>query len=758
MKLLPLCRTVAIVLCLSFPLARCGGASGQVVDNPGFKALPRPICYSMPLAPVGGANAVIVYGRDAAWTRNAAESVQKSIQDWSGVKLDLADDHTVTSDESWLLNDAYLKTPLIVLGNARDNRVMHALGTRYLLQSNRTWPGGDRFVIRSIFEPFVADVNYVVLEASTQAGLDGAAVKFAALVKGLPKDATAALPRLREVGFGKDAWGDDANPWMPPAEYLGPAGRSISEIALAAVKKSPGLNSFETGGMLDNQLRSHVCGGRFGNGAARLSSVTPDQVRTAAAMLLNVVRADGGRIIPVDYGATAEILAIRSLMQTGLLSEKEFNEFENSLVSSGAYPNYYMYDHVGSDSGFINELGGRHSASALLSTVLLLDYVRNHCRLDDRTRQEVERRADGARKTTAHFVRSFRDNVDEICLGETNMLYFYAMLHQGMPDWVRSGNLRRSVDCYIMTSDNTLSSWQQVQGGYAGLDMYIGADPGTVKGSWHGRGLAAAAAFYYDDPQYRWFSRCTGDDLHGCLGSVGGPFLPMHWDPRGQSVQPTAFNGVRSLPFDPRLYDLVKHSQKTHRWNFDRFNAPAPLEDLVDRVAFRDGMSPRDAYLFLATSQSADGPVANATPLQDNMIAHYTDLGEIWLFTNSKSATSWSRSMVSISNGKPYRPMVGCTLEAMANLDDISAVASRDHGVGGTDWTRTVVHWRGHYFAVLDRIEPLSDDEYNMTCRWRGMQPASLDGQAWVACAPSGSRLRVQCTDGVLADGGALGK
>ena len=279
MKLLPLCRTVAIVLCLSFPLARCGGASGQVVDNPGFKALPRPICYSMPLAPVGGANAVIVYGRDAAWTRNAAESVQKSIQDWSGVKLDLADDHTVTSDESWLLNDAYLKTPLIVLGNARDNRVMHALGTRYLLQSNRTWPGGDRFVIRSIFEPFVADVNYVVLEASTQAGLDGAAVKFAALVKGLPKDATAALPRLREVGFGKDAWGDDANPWMPPAEYLGPAGRSISEIALAAVKKSPGLNSFETGGMLDNQLRSHVCGGRFGNGAARLSSVTPDQVR-----------------------------------------------------------------------------------------------------------------------------------------------------------------------------------------------------------------------------------------------------------------------------------------------------------------------------------------------------------------------------------------------------------------------------------------------------------------------------------------------
>ena len=368
--------------------------------------------------------------------------MQKAIEDWSGVKLDLADDRTVTSDETWLLTDACRKTPLIALGNARDNRVMHALGTRYLLQSNRTWPGGDRFVIRSIFEPFAADVNYVVLEASTAAGLDGAVAKFAAMLKGLRKDETATLPRFRDIGFAKDAWGDDPSPWTPPTEYRA-AGRSIPEIALAAAKSSLKLNSFETVGQLDNLLRPYVCGGRFGNGEAKLSSLPPDQVRMAAAMLLNVGRADGGRIIPVDYGATAEILAIRSLMQTGILNEKELNEFENCLVSSAAFPNYYMYDHIGSDSGYINELGGRHSASALLSTVILLDYVRTHCRMDDKTRKEIERRADGARKTTAHFVRSFRDNVDEVCLGETNMLYFYAMLHQGMPDWVRSGNLRR---------------------------------------------------------------------------------------------------------------------------------------------------------------------------------------------------------------------------------------------------------------------------------------------------------------------------
>ena len=119
----------------------CSNALTQVMDNPGFKALPRSINYATPLAPGQGAKAVIVYGKNAPWTKAAAEAVRKAVEDWSGVKLELADDRTVTSDETWLLNDAYVKAPLIAIGNAQDNRVMHALGTRYLLQSNRTWPG-----------------------------------------------------------------------------------------------------------------------------------------------------------------------------------------------------------------------------------------------------------------------------------------------------------------------------------------------------------------------------------------------------------------------------------------------------------------------------------------------------------------------------------------------------------------------------------------------------------------------------------------
>jgi hypothetical protein len=81
-------------------------ARGQV-EAPGFQALPRPVNYATPLAPANGAKAVIVYGRDAPWTKSAAEAVQKAVADWCGAKRELADDRAVTGEDTWLLADAY---------------------------------------------------------------------------------------------------------------------------------------------------------------------------------------------------------------------------------------------------------------------------------------------------------------------------------------------------------------------------------------------------------------------------------------------------------------------------------------------------------------------------------------------------------------------------------------------------------------------------------------------------------------------------
>jgi hypothetical protein len=170
---------------------------------------------------------------------------------------------------------------------------------------------------------------------------------------------------------------------------------------------------------------------------------------------------------------------------------------------------------------------------------------------------------------------------------------------------------------------------------------------------------------------------------------------------------------------------------------------PVSYEKAVDRVAFRDGFDPKDAYLFMPTSQ---GPLPGF--LQSNALARYTDLGEVWLFHNTTGGQG-SRNMLVISNGKPCEPRAACSLEAQADLGDVSAVSSMDHGVSGVDWTRTVVHWRGHYFAVLDRVEANADDEFNLACRWRTPHAAELKDGIWSAMAPSLGVMRIQNTDGL---------
>jgi len=733
--------TRAAILWMVLGAAGANTVSGQIVDNPGFHALPRPVHYETPLNPKEGAKALIVYAKEAPWTFKAAEAVQKAVLDWSGANLEIADDRTVTSDETWLVADAYLKTPMIVLGNAQDNRLQHALGTRYLEISNHAWPGGDRSVIRTVFEPFRADVNYIVISASTEAGMQGALISFCEMLKRLPKDDAATIPRMRSFSSVKDKWYEPDPLKIRPLEFSND-GKSVTEIAIRA-NTAPYVAG-EPLNPIAGPLQSYAEGG-YVSDKGPLKSCAPETLRPLAAMFLNGCLAAGGRThTPFHhYGAMGPITGIRGIFQADILTEKEFNEFENFMTLSAACPNEHWYDHIGSDDGCMYVTGGRHFHACLLATVHVLDYVAYHCKMDENTRKEVMRRLEGARKTTARYRDTFRDNYDTAESGENHLMLLYAMLHQGMPDAIRTGNLKRMVDFYVLTTDNLrVSDRRGLPGCYAGLDCYIGVGPGSAMDSWNGRGIIPAAAFYYDDPQYRWFIKQAGS-LHGHFASVATRMLQMHWDTVGATQEPLMFNGVKSLPFDPRLYEILMSPAESFRWNDRKFpmRVPQPREKAADRVAFRDGMNEQDAYLFLATSQRVRP--SSGMPFQNNSIARYSDLGELWLYTTSMKNTTWARNVVSISNGKQYVPVAGTTVEAMANLGEISAVASRESGISGADWTRTIVHWRGHYFAVLDSVRALNEDEFNLTCRWRSYNPAVLIGNVWTATAPSGASMRV---------------
>ena len=71
-------------------------------------------------------------------------------------------------------------------------------------------------------------------------------------------------------------------------------------------------------------------------------------------------------------------------------------------------------------------------------------------------------------------------------------------------------------------------------------------------------------------------------------------------------------------------------------------------------------------------------------------------------------------------------------------------VASKEQGLAGTDWTRTIVHLRGHYFAFLDWMEARQNDDFSFVCRWRSYQPASLQQGAFKAVSPGGNTMTIQ--------------
>ncbi len=747
---------VAAAGCLAL-LSCCGAANGQDVPaNPGYKALVRPINYSMPLSPKDGARAVIVYGKNAPWTQKSAEALQKAVADWCGAKLELADDRTVTSEDTWLLTDAYRRTPLIVLGNTMDNRVMHALGTRMLLHSNRSWPGGDRYIIRSIFEPFAADVNYVVLEASTEAGMDAARAKFAELLKtfGDEAKATATIPpRLRAIGSVKDKWGSRGPGWtVRPAEWANMGDRSVAEL-IAAFKGKPilaGTPAWDSRVTAD--IWAYMVGGDHSwDPLPACRDLDLGNQKAIAAMTLMGCRALGGRAYDRHgdhYGALGSIIGIRAIIQSAILGPEEVAELESCIILSNTLPDDYFYGNVGGELGW--SFAGRHCLAVLLTQLHGLDYAATHCRMDDKTRKEVERRYDAARRSTAPYVRSYRDNDDGWwgdCVGEDTLMQVSCLLHQGLMDNIRNGNLRRSADLYIMSVDNLSTLWG-MRGNYVGLSGFT-SSPGGLYSAFYGGGLVDEAAFYYDDPMYRWLARNWAD----LKWSRGGGYLWMHNDKAGETVKPEVpvnYDGVRALPFDERLYAVVK-DPRFHRgsaWTIGEEDfrlPPEPFEKAADCVAFRDGFDAQQAYLFLATSQA----MQISKYAQNNSIARFTDLGDLWLFTNTASPTGWSRNLMSISNGKTYIPHAGCTVEALSNVGEVSAVSSKEEGVAGNDWTRTVVHWRGHYFVVLDSMQAREDDEYAYVCRWRTTQLASLQKGVWLATAPDGNTMRIQNTDPV---------
>ena len=285
---------------------------------------------------------------------------------------------------------------------------MHQLGLLYLAVSNRTFPGGDRYTIRSLFEPFAADANCLAVEASTQAGLRAGVAKLGEMLKGFPKDPPVIPHTTRVFGGVKDTW--DTEHWfkMPAEMPKDIESRSVAEVAKGYKGQvvMAGDDFYKVG--LGGDIGYYTVGGiseRFPDRPLYVP-MSQGEIKAYAVLWTLGYRAVGGRTHrPFDhYGAMSSLLDGMGLIKSGVLSAMRSTNWRAAFVLSGAFPSEYLYDHSGNYSGAINLWRERHAQSCLMISLHTLDYVLHHCRpLDDRTRAQMPA---AIRQTAASAARS----------------------------------------------------------------------------------------------------------------------------------------------------------------------------------------------------------------------------------------------------------------------------------------------------------------------------------------------------------------
>ena len=242
---------VAVLMCLG--RSDCFAGENADADPASQKTFSRHINFRTPLA-----ECAIVFPSGMQNGEFEAARIRKAIREVTGLDAEMVSDRDVTSEDSWLIKEEYLSRPLIVLGNATDNRAVYALSTRMLTIANHRWPGKTKFCNRSVLEPFRRDVNCILLEPMTSYYRNLEDLQFKVVTRNTPEEEW--LPA-----------DDPDKGWMKRSEVpvtaacLTENDKGITEVAVAFLDGFIRIYDIETGDVLR----------KFYTGEAKISRIMP---------------------------------------------------------------------------------------------------------------------------------------------------------------------------------------------------------------------------------------------------------------------------------------------------------------------------------------------------------------------------------------------------------------------------------------------------------------------------------------------------
>ena len=661
------------------------------------RVLARPFPTETRLVRDGQADVLIVHG-DAH--RTLARRLRVQLRELCGVELPLMLDTEATGGRRWTLRGDVQRRNLIVLGDINTNRGVLALYAKFLAAATGRFPRPGRYVLRHLAEPFTPGHTALVIGASGLPGLECGIARFLDLLRaeGAPPGTGTAPGRAEcRLGFPLVEFGDADGPVHIPE-----AGNTFRDYRDAAYV-------FYSGG------RATARYAWFGPRSPRAA------IRTARELVLKEAKKDAP-YLPVGghYTFIPNYQALRIIIAHGLLSADELRMVEeklldNALVNKDAYVTYFRSRRARLMAGATGN-PSRHSSSAIVGQYLLLDYLTNFARLTDSTREPVQ--ADYAlfSKLIRDWAtnRIFRARVGDLESLDCTAFFIYGFMHMGLEDFVSNRVLENMASFYL---NNVNNLWCD-----AGASHYIGAYRGCHIRSPDGGLAVRALAFFTGDrglefldtqrfEQAGTYQRGFCDKARMCLGQPE-PFALPSADGH-TAVLPCPV--LRKTPLDPFMWRSAAGGAQEE-------GAPPSLtyDQAYDTIGFRDGWSSDDAFLAIKGLQ-------RGRVWQINSIVGHTELGARFLFGGSQTHENWYRNSVTVDTAELLAQDPFARLDAYVSAGDVALISSTCARFNGTRWQRTILRRRQAYFAVLDDLTALRDDDFRVTVTWRVLPPGRID-------------------------------
>ncbi|MFC1713203.1 hypothetical protein ACFL6S_06030 [Candidatus Poribacteria bacterium] len=436
----------------------------------------------------------------------------------------------------------------------------------------------------------------------------------------------------------------------------------------------------------------------------------PEQAKKGIDRLLASVDPRTGWFEYGDYGIERYVREYSLLQDAPGISESDLLKLDQGLLMTAMHSAKLWWR---AKDG--SRIGGRHQTMGTSCFTAAIELLRRRGNPNAEAKELLDQWWQESQDYWENACSAFHDDLDGIPSYYSPEPVLDWALIMGSED-----HIRHQLPLAVLHAYSVIDNL----GYYAGTGTYEECRPGnlfkTVPWGW----LLEAANYFHPEKGYDWLMQNmpnTGINTWAVSRSVAGARAFGITD---KHVFPDHLLGITTVPMGAYQYNKLPHDLDDAR-SSGRMYLPAPQDRCFQKLCFRDSFDPNGQYLALEGYQTSSAD--NLLPMDANCIIRYTDLGHIWLHSNSEKSGKLFRSAVFCTDGisDSIQP-AGCELQAMHDGEDVGLVVSHFPNYVACDWTRNIIWLRGKYFVIVDLLQQNREGKFGLVCSFRTPQKAWL--------------------------------